>query len=143
MGVLDYVSLLAVNAPAWLFTTQFIIQFSDPLMHKSKVLALFVLYGPVLFSFLTGYEKMYLVQWFVNVGILQDRDDNMKNPRLAPMIRFAMLCKETYLTGNVMPKPISDGELDVIPRADRHSVRNPTRREMIFYATRSAQAWLE
>ena len=130
----DSVSLLAMKAPAWLFTTQFIIKFSLESRSPSKLLAFFVLNGPVIFPFLTDYEKMYLLQWFVNVEtsiILQDRDENMKNPRLAPMIRFAMLCEETYLKGNVMPKPISDGELDVIPRADSHSLRNPTRREMI------------
>ena len=56
-------------------------------------------------------------------------DENMNNPRLAHIIRFAMLCKETYLQGNVMPRPISDGELDVIPRQGGFPVSNPTRRE--------------
>ena len=40
---------------------------------------------------------------------------NLCNPRLAPIIRFAMLCKETYLKGNITPRLISDGELDVLP----------------------------
>ena len=56
-------------------------------------------------------------------------DEKMNNPRLAHIIRFAMLCKETYLQGNVMPRPISDGELDVIPRQGGFPVSNPTRRE--------------
>ena len=115
------------------FTIQFIIEFSH-CDHKSRALALFVLHGPVIFPFLTDYEKMYLIQWFVNVVtsiILQDREENLCNPRLAPIIRFAMLCKETYLKGNIAPRLISDGELDALPRRMGHLVRNPTRRETI------------
>jgi hypothetical protein len=71
-----------------------------------------------MFPFLTDYEKIYLMQLFVNLErcVFGSRiDDKMRNPRFAPIIRFAMLCKETFLKGNVTPRPISDGELDVIP----------------------------
>jgi len=67
-----------------------------------------VLRGLVMFPFLTDYEKIYLMQLFVDLErcVFGSRiDDKMRNPRFAPIIRFAMLCKE----------PISDGELDVIP----------------------------
>lgn len=78
---------------------------------------------------------MYLMQWLMKVVepclIFQDRDENMHNPRLAPIIIFAMLCKETYLKGNVTPRPISDGELNVLSKREGHSVRNPTRRQTI------------
>ena len=119
-------------------TEQLTIMFNDPLIkgirHESKLLAAFVLGAPIIFPFLTDNEKNYLMQLFVN----KERciwgpviDENMSNPRLAPIIRFAMLCKETYLQGNVMPRPISDGELDVIPRRGVFPVSNPTRRETI------------
>jgi len=108
---------------------------NDPPHHprRRRLLGFLIVHGPVIFPFFTDYEKMYLVQWFLHAGIFQDRllDDD---PRYAPMIEFAMLCKETYLKGNVMPKPMSDGELDVIPRVvrgDWRRVRNPTRRETI------------
>jgi hypothetical protein len=101
---------------------------------NSKLLAIFVLYGPIIFPFLTDYEKMYLMRWFVNVETsleLQNRDEKMHKPRLAPIIRFAMLCKKTYLKGNVTPRPLSDGEFDLIPRGDGRTERNPTRSETI------------
>ena len=136
-GVEDLVSSLAkFKQPAWSFTTRFILEHTTESRseRKSKMLALFVLQAPVIFPFLTDYEKMYLIQWFVNVETsikLKDRDKNLCNPSLAPMIRFAMLCKETYLKGNITPRLISDGELDVLPRREGHLVRNPTRRETI------------
>ena len=134
-GVEDLVSLMAkLKQPAWFFTILFTIEFSEPRSRKSKLLALFVLHGPVIFPFLTDCEKMYLIQWFVNVEtsiILQDRDENLCNPRLAPIIRFTVLCKDTYLKGNVTPRPISDRELDVIPMIEGLPVHKPKRSEMI------------
>ena len=117
---------------------EFIIIFNDPqsknIYDESQLLAAFVLGAPIIFPFLTDNQKNYLMQMFVN----KERciwgpviDENMSNPRLAPIIRFAMLCKETYVQGNVMPRPISDGELDVIPRGGTFPVSNPTRRETI------------
>ena len=117
---------------------EFIIIVNDPqsknIYDESQLLAAFVLGAPIIFPFLTDNQKNYLMQMFVN----KERciwgpviDENMSHPRLAPIIRFAMLCKETYVQGNVMPRPISDGELDVIPRGGTFPVSNPTRRETI------------
>jgi hypothetical protein len=67
-------SLLGLEYPA----QDFIILFSAP-QYKSMLfkqaptphfLALFVLYGPIIFPFLTDYEKIYLMQLFVNVDIM-------------------------------------------------------------------------
>ena len=92
---------------------------------------IFVLYGPIIFPFLTDYEKIYLMQLFVNVETCPHIDENLRNPHLLPIIRFALLCKETYLKGNLTPIPISDGELDVIPMRNVLTDFNPTRRETI------------
>ena len=133
-GVENEISLLALIQ----LCDSFSIDLNDPPHHvrRRQLLGFLIVHGSVMFPFLTDYEKMYLVQWLLHAGIFQDIciDDD---PRDAPMIEFAMLCKETYLKGNVMPKPISDGELDVFPRQaypareDEHRVRNPTRREII------------
>ena len=119
-------------------TDAFILIFIDlnatDIRHESHLLASFVLGAPIIFPFLTDHEKFYLMQLFVNNSRCiygPETDENMHNPRLAPMIRFAMQCKKLYLDGNVMIRPISNGELEVIPRMEGLPVRIPTRRESI------------
>ena len=107
----------------------FIIKFCENIQF-SQSLALFVLQGPKVFPFLTDYDKNYLMQLFVNHKYMRDYIENLRSPHPSTIIRFAMLCKATYLHGNIMARPISDGELDVIPRKG-FPVHSPTRYEMI------------
>ena len=62
----------------------------------------------------------------MRIWLEKRREYAQPSPRTHRQVR-----KETYLKGNVTPRPLSDGMIDVIPWIEGPSVRHPTRRETI------------